>query len=592
MKASLPFLSNKAFLFKVLIFAASFLNLAYVHTQILHVDSLISYLYNPVNITFTLFDLCVVYFLPFLLINKRLYLNLIPYFLLTLIAWIHVGYSRYFNDYLPLGLYNQVQNLNGLSQNLADAIEPSDLLFGLTGAIVVLYYIYFRKRFTLSSGYASLLLVLALLPTGSIAANRLLRTAYANQRHFADLNGKKSILSYVKDIIYSEHQIVSHQSSYYNYGLVVNLFIEIEDSRPTDAPVDLDEVESYIFRENPASFPAPANSPNIILILAESLSSFPIDLAFHGKEITPTLNKLKEEAFYCPFMVSQTQYGESSDGQFIYLNGMLPLKKDLTINKIATNTLWSFPTLLKQKDARYLAKMTIPTHENMWGQKKLCAAYGIDTLFARNQYPQEAESWLNDQQLFEWAAANDKAEDQPFLSVLLTSSTHSPYNRCFETPDISYPSDYSEELRTYLTNVHYMDKWLGYYIQSLRDKGLYENSILVIVADHKPNTAKLNVRNRDLHQHLPLLIVHSPRPIPADPQDTIYQTTLFPTLLDLTGVVTPWRGVGQSLFCPDSLKHTAFEQERLSKAQLISEKLIFSDYFKSRKPELSSRTGL
>lgn len=584
MKFPFTFLRNPAFLFKLLLFAGSFLNLAYMHCQILHVDSLVSYVYNPVNITFTLVDLCVVYFLPFLLINKRLYLNFIPYFLFTLIAWIHVGYSRYFNDYLPAGLYNQVQNLQGLSENLTDAIEPSDIVFGLTSAIILMYYIYFRKNFRLSSSYASLGLLLALLPTGSLATNRLLRTAYANQQHFADLNGKKSIPSYVKDIIYAEHQIVSHQSSYYNYGLAVNLCIELWDSRHTDRAVDLKDVEPYIYQKKPVCLPGPATSPNIILILAESLSSFPIDLAFKGVEITPTLNQLKkEDAFYCPFMVSQTQYGESSDGQFIYLNGMLPLEKDVTINKIATNTLWSFPTLLKRKDPRYLTKMTIPTHETMWGQKKLCRTYGIDTLFARNQYPKEAEAWLNDQQLFEWAADHDKASQQPFLSILLTSSTHSPYNRCFENADIPFPPDYSEELKTYLTNVHYMDKHLGRYVKSLQQNGLYENSLLIIVADHKPNTGKLNVKNRNLCQYLPLLIVHPPFPIPANPKDTIYQTTLFPTLLDLTGLDTPWRGVGQSLFCPDSLKHTPFEQERLSKAQTISEKLIFSDYFKNRK---------
>lgn len=574
-------LNNKALTFKLLILAASFLNLTYMHCQILHVHSFISYIYNPVNITFTLFDLCIIYFLPFLFINKRLHLIAIIYFLLTLIVWINVGYSRYFDDYLPVGLYTQIQNLNGLSNNVIDAIQYPDILLGLTSSIIVIYYFYFRQHFPISSRYASLFLLLTLLPTGSIALSRLLKTAYSNQRHFAELNVKKSIPAHVKDIIYAEHQIVSHKSSYYNYGLIINIFIEIWDGYHTDTSTDLKEIKPYIYAKKPALLSAPDTSPNIIIILAESLSSFPIGLTFNGIEITPTLNRLQEEGCYYPFMVSQTQYGESSDGQFIYLNGLLPLAKEVTINKIANNTLLSFPKLLKQKDYRYTTHMVIPTHENMWGQKKLCETYGIDSLYSRSHYTKEAEAWLNDQQLFELAEEKDNIQGQPFLSILLTSSTHSPYNRYFEQTDIQFPSDYSTELKIYLANVHYMDKYLGKYLESLKNKNLYENSLIIIVADHKPNAPKLNLKNKHVCQHIPLLILHSPMPLRTGLQDTIYQTTLFPTLLDLTGIPISWRGVGQSLMCSDSLKHTPFEQARISKAQRISEHLIYSDYFKS-----------
>lgn len=62
----------------------------------------------------------------------------------------------------------------------------------------------------------------------------------------------------------------------------------------------------------------------------ESFLSFPTNLKINGIEITPTLNELVEKgAYYNNNMTSQIQLGESSDGQFTYLNGLTPKKKVL-----------------------------------------------------------------------------------------------------------------------------------------------------------------------------------------------------------------------------------------------------------------------
>lgn len=78
--------------------------------------------------------------------------------------------------------------------------------------------------------------------------------------------------------------------------------------------------------------------------------------------------------------------------------------------------------------------MVIPTSSKMWRQDGICIRYGFDRLYSRKEYALKEcdDSWLNDKLLFEYAASIDKTGKQPFFSMILTSSTHSPYKKMFE----------------------------------------------------------------------------------------------------------------------------------------------------------------
>ena len=63
----------------------------------------------------------------------------------------------------------------------------------------------------------------------------------------------------------------------------------------------------------------------------------------------------------------------------------------------------------------------------------------------------------------------------------------------------------------------------------------------------------------------------------------ITQADLFPTLLDLGGIHSEWRGVGNSLLCPDSILNTEREKKRIKYREKISDIILDSDYFKGKK---------
>jgi lipoteichoic acid synthase len=280
-------------------------------------------------------------------------------------------------------------------------------------------------------------------------------------------------------------------------------------------------------------------------------------------------------------MESQSLLGESSDGQFIYLTGLLPLKNGVTINEIRADSITTFVSLAKQQIPHLYSQMTIPTDKYSWSQEAMCKKYGIDALFSKEDYAQKIEEdWLNDKQLFEFATTNDQRLKPPFISFILTSSMHSPYIKSYEAFSIDYPKEFSKELKHYLDNVHYMDKYLGEYLNSLKKYPWYKDCTIIITADHKPNGPKLNAQEEQLFTSIPFIILS---PSTGSPNNNfvaeIAQTSVFPTILDLYHLQNDkWKGVGLSIFAPKEMQKLPFEQQRKEFQQTISNYILNEKY--------------
>ena len=571
-------ISNRKTLFELVVIMCALLNMVYLHTEIFKLD-LFQYRNTHISHLFLIVDLLWIYLIPLCMARKRMSILLIVYLLHTLVIWINVGYSRYFDTYLPLTLYTAFNNLNGLSRNIVDAIELSDCWLALTTILVIFAYTVFckSKRDERANGlYPIVLILCGCLYPGFYYVKDSLKEQKRLQDHFAELNDHRSLAN----VMWAQFQgtkVDSYKKAVFKYGMVNNL---LYDAFSKHGKVKMPEaLVPYIWQNSTVSYPL--QHRNLIVILAESLSSYPIGQIIDGIELTPTLNRLVEEGVFHPRMCSETQLGESSDGQFTYMTGMLPLKNEVTINEVANNELITIPKLFKQADSTYHVKMVIPTDESSWSQATMCVKYGVDTLFSRNDYRGEAAEWLNDEQLFRLVAKTDEQAKSPFISFVLTSSTHSPYNKIYEDMSVQFPDSCSSELVTYLKNVHYMDKWLGWYMESLKEKQLYDSTTIIIMADHKPNTPKLNLKgNQSLCADLPFLVINSPVDFDLDSTEPIYQTSFFPTLLDMWGIKSTWRGVGESLLSVDSMNVSSEEkQKRHNLRQQLSDALIYSDFF-------------
>ena len=106
----------------------------------------------------------------------------------------------------------------------------------------------------------------------------------------------------------------------------------------------------------------------------------------------------------------------------------------------------------------------------------------------------------------------------------------------------------------------------------------------IIASDHSISNDWLKSKEEDnVSFQIPLYIVNSPQKIDKTSDYVITQADLFPTLLDLGGIHSEWRGVGNSLLCPDSILNTEREKKRIIYREKISDIILDSDYFKGKK---------
>ena len=309
---------------------------------------------------------------------------------------------------------------------------------------------------------------------------------------------------------------------------------------------------------------------NIIFIIVESYMAFSSDMKIGGREVTPFLNSLKKDStvYYNGMMRENVTIGESSDGQFIYMTGLLPLRSVITVSKARHITLPGLPRLLGID-----SRMVIPTAVSIWNQDDMCRTYGFKHLYAKQDYSKDIHLNLNDEQAFALAMEKDKEASQPFFSVILTMSMHQPYIQQIDSTFIIKDQSIPSEMANYLNVCHYTDRQIERYFDHLKSSALYDNSLIVIAADHAVHN---NTRFSEVSKSIPLYIVNIPYAI----KDKMWkgecnQIDVFTTLLDILGIKCNWYGLGQSLLSPEYKNNINMKQWS------ISEWIIRSDYFSS-----------
>jgi lipoteichoic acid synthase len=310
---------------------------------------------------------------------------------------------------------------------------------------------------------------------------------------------------------------------------------------------------------------------NMIFILVESYMSFVSDLMVDGHEVTPFLNSLKNDSsvYYNGHVHSNITLGESSDGQYILMTGLLPLRSMITVSKAHRKPL---PSIVKSLQSFGIkeSRMILPTSSSLWRQDDMCKQYGFTHLYASNDYQGRHEQTLTDRQVFELAEQKDSVlSKEPFFSMILTATMHQPYNKIADSTFIVNDASLSSEMKSYLNLCHYTDKCIGMYLNSLKKNGLYENSLIIITADHHAHKTEFD---KDVSSDIPLFIVNGKIGSKVYSGDC-NQLDIYTTVMDVLGIKDVWPGLGFSLLNEsyvDSLTPQKWD---------VSELLLLSDYF-------------
>lgn len=252
--------------------------------------------------------------------------------------------------------------------------------------------------------------------------------------------------------------------------------------------------------------------------------------------------------------------GRSSDAQFIYNTGLLPLTNEPLVVNYADK---DYPSLAKALGINSIE--IIGEDKSVWLHGTTSKSYG----FSRLDSGIAANCLNQDSIIFQYALQEIKKLPEPFFMEITTLSMHGPYTEPKVTPSPEIdklPYDDSRLLEFY-QRLNHTDKYLGQFLDKLKGTDIYDNTIIIITGDHE--VGKWLVPPSFTAESVPWFILNSGVSASDIRHAGVTQLDFFPTVLDLMGKSynyrgENYRGLGKSLIKSlnkDTLPHEPKESD-------------------------------
>jgi phosphoglycerol transferase MdoB-like AlkP superfamily enzyme len=244
------------------------------------------------------------------------------------------------------------------------------------------------------------------------------------------------------------------------------------------------------------------NKPNIVLIILESWTADIIEALDGEKNVTPHFNELTKEGLLFTQMYSS---GSRTEQGLISILSGFPAQPN---HSIITNP----GKAEKLPSINYdLEKLGYYSSFYYGGEIEFAnmKSYLLNTHFKKiiDKHNFEAEQ-LNSK----WGAHDEyvlakqlqelKAEQKPFFSIVLTLSTHEPFEVTMQTP-----FNGKEKPELFKKAAYYTDNCLFNYFNEAKKQEWFTNTLFVLVADHGHNLPKNRSQNLPEGHHITAMLL-------------------------------------------------------------------------------------
>lgn len=493
--------------------------------------------------------------IPFVLLPQRWkWLEWIVIVFAGIWCFIQELYFPYYFDLMPFSSFCLFQNIDtALIDSAKSAFRWHHLKIPATITLLFIAYLILRKYSTKKNKTTSRysLVTAAVLLMVSVCIK--LYTDIIVYKNDNDFNGKMTFAEYMAEH-YTVVQVTGHH--YYSaHGFITYTLFSAVQSIRQHIPItdtEIKNVENFLSQQlhyNDNSYSA--GKENVILIIVESLNGWVIDLTLDGKEITPTLNALFADSSNIATcnVITQVKNGRSSDGQFMYNTGLLPLVTQPVAMSYPYN---DYPSLVKALP-NHASSVICCDKSPYWNIGKMMECYGYKEFHGKDEIHDIINSNGSriDKALFENANRVIDNLKTPFIAEVITMGMHSGYdNLVLEPTWISQSGEYTTQVRNYLETCAEFDHQLNLFLERLKQSSKYDNSLIVIASDHHElvDLAPQGRQSIDPEgNHCVFIVIGAKQGMKID--EPIGQIDLFPSLLDLVGANDyKWKGLGQSIF--------------------------------------------
>ena len=399
-------------------------------------------------------------------------------FLLTFLLYANVVYFRFFSDFLTFSTLNQASNVESMGGAVSASFKWYDFVYFID-TIVYLFILIFKRSWLDKRVFSKKFVPVVM--AASIALF-FLNLAFAE-------TDRPELLTRTFD-----HKYLVKYLGPYNFTVYDGVkTIQNNQQKALASEDDLTRVLNYTKQKNTepnSEYYGIAKKKNIIKIHLESFQTFLINKKVNGKVVTPFLNKLStgnDDFRYYPNFFHQTGQGKTSDSEFTMDNSLYGLPQGSAYSLKGDNTYQSLPAILDQKEG-YTSDVMHGDYKTFWNRDQIYKHFGIDKFYDATYYDMSDENVVNlglkDKPFFKASVEYQSKMKQPFYSHLITLTNHYPFTLNSEDASIDKPNTGDSTVDGYIQTAHYLDQALEQYINDLKAKGLYDDSVIMIYGDH------------------------------------------------------------------------------------------------------------
>lgn len=390
--------------------------------------------------------------------------------LIVAINWIDIKMFSYWDAKLSA---KALSYLNTPEMVVASAGKGESLVFLLILVLVfVVLYVFFKKVIPskhrlnklswTSPVYLLITLVFIVLSLrGGLREIPINQSdAYYSSNHILNVAGVNSIWNIGNVLFQNSNSLQSNPYKLVNEELAKAIFKTI-----THTPRD----STTFILNNPR--------PNIVYIALEGVNATCIDKYGGKHDFMPEVSKIMDEGYTFTQMYASGM--RTDQGLVAVLSGFpaLPLHT-IGAQPEKFQHLPSLPLDLKAQG--YHNKFFFAGEPEFGSFKAFLIHNGFEKVYGLEDYTQAQLSQdlgAPDEYLFEKFETDMKNAEEPFFSLILTQSTHEPF-------DMPFNEHVDDEAKKYINTVKYVDSLIGNWYTSCKALPWFENTLFIISSDH------------------------------------------------------------------------------------------------------------
>lgn len=523
----------------------------------------------------------------------------IPVWLVSLWMMFNVWYFRFWHDIIPVTAYTMLGNLGtGLVESSMSAWQIKDLLYLIVPILLTDSYFFFKKRIISEPIFsAKWKLGGTVVCLCGFIVSQIFYTDYFAVVTAEDGVTPRKDLAGILRFRYIQYYYAPCWDLEFNGFSVMAVKRAFVEFSKNNFKRNLNEEEKYLvteffdeistFQEKsmqsiPDSIVMHNSKKNLILIIVESFNNEIIDGKAGGRCVMPVVRELIDSpgTIYAPQVVSQIGDGTSGDGQMFYNAGMPPLKEGSAYIRIGA----TFPFNSLAKRFKGNKAVVFADDACYWNERETFVNYGFPGIFTRVSRADLIGRYPSDGLMFRQALDWIERAHQPFFLEMVTISMHAPFReKNVNNLDwIEQEERLARIRKDYMRMCNYFDSEIGKFMDALKRKNLYENSMIVIIGDHTQMIALPDGIDESSARNftIPCLILNSGMTRRID--YPVGQIDIYPTILRLTGL---WENNGYNGFgvvMTDSVTINSLSPSIKSKAFSAGDLMLQDSGFSSK----------